>query len=90
MDKYLKNFYSVGNFSTFMITFIDGEAKVDEYIHCFILEHLETDSYGSPIVLKVKQIYNLKEYSIDKNDENTRERVLRVSEIKIIQNVFNL
>lgn len=87
MDDNIKSYYDIGKFATFKLSFIDGTNKVDEYIHCFILEHLEVDRDSNPKVIKVKQIYDLKDYSINRNDNNTLERVLNVAELQIVFNI---
>ena len=79
------SFFDFKVFQTYSLTFKEDIFQVTEYIHCFVIEHLEFDYNGNPSLIKVNQIQNLKDYSSNTN-LTTSERILKVSDLTPIPN----
>lgn len=69
--------FKLNALETFTYSFKHKNDTFTEYIHGIIVEFLETDSDGAPVIVKINQISNLEDYLSGK-EVNFTERIFRV------------
>lgn len=74
-------YYSVGSIETYIYPFKIDDVKFQEYIHCEVIEHLQTDRDGRPEKIKVNHIHDLESY-LRGQKENVSERILELYKIQ--------
>lgn len=73
--------FKLNALETFIYSFEHKGRTISEYIHGIISEFIEIDSDGAPIVVKIKQVSNLKDY-LDKKDVSFTEREFRINSLQ--------
>jgi len=69
--------FKLNELETFIYNFKYEDKTISEYIHGTIIEFVETDSYGKPTIVRIKQVSNLQDY-VEGKDVNFVEREFRV------------
>lgn len=54
--------FKLNTLETFIYSFEHEDSIIAEYIHGIIIDFIETDLDGAPIIVKINQISNLKDY----------------------------
>lgn len=81
------NSYVIGNLYTYSLKFTHNSEKVVEYLHCLVLEWSDLDKFDRPRTIKVKQIYNLKNY-LEKGRSRTLERTFKTADLNHVETVL--
>ena len=82
-----KVYFGVGTLQAYKFSFETSDGKIEEYIHCEVMEWVETGKYDKPIIIKVRQIRNLQEYFSGKRLAGP-ERLLKVADLEVVHFKF--
>lgn len=69
--------FKLNRLETFTYSFEHKGLTYTEYIHGIIIEFIETDLDGSPKIVKIKQVSNLKDF-LDEKEVTFVEREFRL------------
>ena len=72
--------YRKDTLHTYKVRFQHDGERIEEYIHCFVIEWNEPDKFGRPTILTVRQIHDLQQYLLKKKGKTT-VRILKIEEL---------